>query len=697
MDSEEILSIQYNQDVYNKIEDISRHISQTIEFCKQKAGELKSQDDSYTHVKFFTYLNGLLKQHSDDLISAVEKKKSYLLVRNQEGLPIVDIHEEVDEDGNVIKSNVKPQRISSVTDYADVIRSLPGFQNPKEKATTPSKPSATELPETRIEELPAEAAAATGSLDSDEQITKKNNTEFQDRENASQYIQQTQSDYVKEKASTIENKTDLTSKKIEEKEPEKKLDEKKNKKSVFKKGFLSNPKNGSQNRSTKAKHEEESKKQSQREEKKRIDVTDNNAVKEVVMEKSPQESNSQKQLKSESPIKSKPPKKLSKFKEAKLQRSSPGRYTHSEVAENESTRSETDGTNGAEPTKKVDSLHEEDKYKEVEGALKQVPTSTEDSIAAEPNDEDPVLLPVPTDANGESIMHAVQYDGLNSLDDMEQLLQDMEEAGELQSDAESGSDEDEHGMSLNFSRNLIPPPNPNYFGENESLAPKVASGSNEHKENALSTKETQPSEKHVHFSDTLEIKHVSRNGKARIENVPTPTEEYDNMFEPHEYCSRISAFRKARSKIKSEHKDKDFESPIETHKGDKRLLDHDTIVERSSDNPPTKSDPEEKLSDEQNEENLVEKYLNEVPTVKSTVVERQPARSVEQAKEDFEDHQDFVKDKREISQRYYELRRKLVNPETEDTEEEGVVPVDENGNEQPKLSKFMAARLGGKL
>ncbi|WBW74942.1 unconventional prefoldin chaperone involved protein complex assembly Uri1 [Schizosaccharomyces osmophilus] len=690
MDSEEILSIQYDQDVYYKIDEISRHITQTIDFCKQKAGELKSQGDSYSHVKFFAYLNGLLDQRSHDLLSTIDRKKSDLLVRNQEGLPIVDIHEEVDENGKIIHSDVKPQNISSVTDYADVIRSIPGFDNSKGTATTPSKPSATELPETRIEELPVEGTAASEPSNPDVQVAAKNDSESRNRENTSQTGQQLKPDRIEENSSPAVIKNIHTSQKVEKK-PENKRDGQKNK-SVFKKGFLSNAKSESRDHSKKAK-EEELKKQSQSEEKKRIDVTDNNAVMENVMEKPPQELKNQKQLDSESSTNSKPPKKLSKFKEAKLQKVSQKKQSYSGNATNESIEFTKDGAYSSESTKKSDIPHIKEGPKEINGSLNQASTSTESDTATDLGDHNPIILPVPRDADGQSVMQAVQYDELNSLDDMEQLLQDMEDAGELQSDAESGSEEDEHGMRLNFSRNLVPPSNPNYFGENNSVTSNGDFKSNEHTKDNLTTDETELSGRHVHFADTLEIKHVSRNGKSRIENVPTPTEEYDNMFEPQEYCSRISAFRKDRSKTKTQEKDKGIESPNEVRKENKTPPYRESVLERSS------SDNEEKPSIVQNEENMVEKYLNETPTMKSNVFERQPARSVEQAKEDFEDHQDLIKDGREISQRYYELRRKVLNPTLEDTdeEEEGVVPVDENGNEKPKLSRFMAARLGGNL
>ncbi|EPX71814.1 uncharacterized protein SOCG_03750 [Schizosaccharomyces octosporus yFS286] len=671
MDSEEILSIQYDQDVYYKIDEISKHISQTIDFCKQKSGELKSQGDSYSHIKFFTYLNELLEQRSNDLLSAIDKKRSELLVRNQEGLPIVDIHEEVDEDGNILRSDVKPQNISSVTDYADVIRSLPGFGNPKE-TTTSSKSSDTELPETRIEELPAEGTAASEISNTDEQVTEKNGDDGPDRLNTSQSRQQLKPQ-VKAKSSPTVNKIDS---KQNEKKPEYERDEKKNK-SLFKKGFLSNPKSESQDHSKKVEKakKEELEKQRQIEKRKMSDVTDNNAVKETVTEKPVQKSNNQKQSDTEPLTNSKPQKKMSKFKEAKLQRLAQRNQSHSDNADNSNLT--TDITDSSESTKfDIPQIKEESKEKG--DSLGQAPASTESDTVTNIDDDNPIILPVPTDAEGQSMTWSSSFRTWKMLANYNLLYRyKLDKRVDI---------------SLNFSRNLVPPLNPNYFGEdNVDTSDDVARSIEPRKEN-LAVDEAEMPGRHVHFADTLEIKHVSRNGKSRIENVPTPTEDYDNMFEPHEYGSRISAFRKNRSKMKSQEKNKGVESSNNVHKEKKLPPFEETVSERSS------SDHEEKPPTLQNEENLVEKYLNETPTMKSNVFERQPSRSVEQAKEDFEDHQEFVKDGREISHRYYELRRKILNPELKDVkEEEGVVPVDENGNERPKLSKFMAARLGGKL
>ncbi|CAA19271.1 unconventional prefoldin chaperone involved protein complex assembly Uri1 [Schizosaccharomyces pombe] len=694
MNDERLVAINFEQQIFSKISEISESVGRAIRYCKED-GKVEGCETA-SHVDFLNHIHLLLGNYNNDLASSIEKKKSELIVRNSEGLPVMDIHEEVDKDGNIISASVAPQRISSVIDYADVFRSLPGFKNIENGGNRDTSSRIEELSEEEINDSTKNInykAPEMGSLPSNTEFTSTPTlgvSEFPSKHGDHSDSKTYESPISNSQAASLSD-SDM-------------VQQIKNgsKTSLFKKGFLFKKNNAMQNRTT-----SNIKSNASAIEKNKETIlnalnnstlnenghqdTQNEVLRDIVLEhptaKAQDTGESNKDNNTSTSKHKKRPKRLSKFKQAKLETKKSGNKDHATSSEKLSLGNE--------------SIHS---INETRSSSIEEPDNADNKIV----EEEPMLLPVPTTAQGQNVLEAVQYDGLDSLEDMEALIQEMEEEGEL--DDNSESEEDEHGMTIGFSKELKAPPDPQYFTE-KTGATTYVNGNDESlnvsdfpqivEQEELSSKNPRK----VHFSDTLEIKHVSRSGKANIEVIPAPTEEYDNLFGPDDFQSRISAFRKARSKLRAKEneegnhsnatctiKNDDLSNTLNNRAANTKLNPKEE--DKSTVESELKAPPKEKSSETSKE------YLNEPSVVKDFVVERTPSDKISESKEAFDAKVEEISDQRAISQRYYELRKKMIDNTGEyikDEEEQAVIPLDENGNEKPKMSRFMTARLRGRV
>ncbi|EEB08922.1 fungal protein [Schizosaccharomyces japonicus yFS275] len=701
-DSKQVALLMLEQHICQQFDDISDCLEKMDKECKEYGSKYSAGNDVYGHIQFLNYIQSMIKQHESSLLESINRKRESLTVKNQEGLPIMDIREEVDENGNIISSSVTPQKISSLTDYASVVKQLPGFEGETKKANTDNKPKARNSERNTSTNVGSSQKKSAGSS------PQTFITELPD-----DHVEQSEQQPAKSSKQITVSENDLSGTKI----------------SLPTKASVASQDSAKENTRLTSEVKADTK-----------NTIVPAGVQENVVERKPSESSASSSTavhesvkehevvaKENEKIETKAPKRISRFRqkraEAQQQKTVQTQKNEDITADIESTEEHKNDVTPSvvENATKVT-------------ADKELPSDTDkpqlekdqkkNSLQEMDHTSLPELVEL-TDANGNKVQ-AVKYDWydtpfanvkpedivinpekfpdhvetseLDSEDDDYYMPEDDDLfRGTVQDeddDEDDEDDDDELAMRYNFpflntKRYYFSEPDIDPTGTNtdnqvigtEKQDEKPVSES--HVTDTKSETQSQETPRKVRFADTIEVQTFGKKGVFRKEHMPTPPEKYDDKFPAESMKSRISAFREeckaAGVEIKNEMKKSEEKAKqIEKHDSQKKLkgaLNNESVTDTSKDKP------------------------SATKTVSDVVVERTPSAPAPDGKPFEQESVEELED-RQMSQRYYELRRKMMGKymdgyrKTE--EEEANIPVDENGVELPRLSRFKAARLGRK-